>query len=500
MALAAGGLGLFLYKVIVLGYPLAPNREVDTWDLEVRLAFVAQGRPVKASLLIPKDTRRYSVIDEHFISRRYGLNTSRRGGNRAAVWSIRRASGDQILYYRATVQRIAVTQPPAGRPAPRIELPEIGGAERAAVLVLVEEIRSRSADVETMVAELLNRLNAHEPDENVELLLRRHASALHKMRTAIKVLLYAGIPARVVHGIELTELERDAPLIHWIQVYDRGVWRSFNPRTGEVNIPEDWFTWWRQAAPLAQVDGGRHVHTRISVTLNRAAALSGAAERGKRLAPGLVEYSLLSLPIETQAVYHVLLMIPIGALILVLMRNVVGVKTFGTFMPVLIALAFRETRLLWGMVLFSLVVALGLSVRFYFDRLKLLLVPRLASVLIVVVLVMALLSVVSHKLGLEKGLSIALFPMVILTMTIERMSIVWEERGAAEALQQGLGSLAVAAIAYAVMNLALLRHVVFVYPELHLVVLAITLLLGRYSGYRLTELRRFRALARGPRS
>ncbi len=349
-----------------------------------------------------------------------------------------------------------------------------------------------------MVGELLNRLNAREPDENVELLLGRRPSALHKIRTAVKVLLYAGIPARVVHGVELKELERDAPLIHWIQVYDRSVWRSFGPRTGEGNIAEDWFAWWRRAAPLVQVDGGRDVHTRISVTHNRAAALSGAAERGKRLAPGLVEYSLLSLPIETQAVYQVLLMIPVGALILVVMRNVVGVKTFGTFMPVLIALAFRETRLLWGMVIFSLVVALGLSVRFYFDRLKLLLVPRLASVLIVVMLVIALLSVVSHKLGLEKGLSIALFPMVILTMTIERMSIVWEERGPAEALQQGLGSLAVAAIAYAVMNLAYLQHAVFVYPELHLVVLAITLLLGRYSGHRLTELRRFRALARGP--
>jgi hypothetical protein len=38
--------------------------------------------------------------------------------------------------------------------------------------------------------------------------------------------------------------------------------------------------------------------------------------------------------------------------------------------------------------------------------------------------------------------------------------------------------------------------VLFVFPELLLVVLAATLLLGRYSGYRLTELRRFRALSR----
>jgi len=35
-----------------------------------------------------------------------------------------------------------------------------------------------------------------------------------------------------------------------------------------------------------------------------------------------------------------------------------------------------------------------------------------------------------------------------------------------------------------------------VFTELQLVLLAMILLLGRYSGYRLTELRRFRELAR----
>ena len=120
--------------------------------------------------------------------------------------------------------------------------------------------------------------------------------------------------------------------------------------------------------------------------------------------------------------------------------------------------------------------------------------PRLATVLVSVVLIMLLLSIVSSKLGVEVGLSVALFPMVILTMVIERMSIVWEERGASEALQQGLGSLLVAAICYLVMGIDFLEHVVFVFPELLLLFLAATLLLGRYRGYRLSEYVRFRAL------
>ena len=80
-------------------------------------------------------------------------------------------------------------------------------------------------------------------------------------------------------------------------------------------------------------------------------------------------------------------------------------------------------------------------------------------------------------------------------MTIERMSVVWEERGAADAMRAGCGSLIVAIVAYIFMGLAWLEHLIFTFPEMLLVVLAIVVLVGRYTGYRLTELRRFRDLA-----
>jgi len=108
---------------------------------------------------------------------------------------------------------------------------------------------------------------------------------------------------------------------------------------------------------------------------------------------------------------------------------------------------------------------------------------------------MTLISIVSYKLGFDRGLSVALFPIVILSMTIERMTIVWDERGPKEALVQAGGSFCVAVLCYLVMNLDVVRHFVFVFPESLLVLLAAMLALGRYSGYRLVELPRFRVLA-----
>ena len=56
------------------------------------------------------------------------------------------------------------------------------------------------------------------------------------------------------------------------------------------------------------------------------------------------------------------------------------------------------------------------------------------------------------------------------------------------------GSLLVAALTYLTMTIPYVEHILFVFPELLLVLLAGTLLLGRYSGFRLLELQRFRAL------
>ena len=74
----------------------------------------------------------------------------------------------------------------------------------------------------------------------------------------------------------------------------------------------------------------------------------------------------------------------------------------------------------------------------------------------------------------------------------------WEERGAGAAVTEGAGSLAVAVVAYLVMSIRQIEHVAFVFPELLLVVLAITLVLGRYTGYRVSELFRFREIGTGP--
>ena len=496
LILSLTGLGLFAYKALVLQFPLVSKSQTGLWDVEVHLTFFAKNKPVKANLYLPRNTRRYAIIDENFISRGYGLITVKDDQNRQATWSIRQADGKQNLYYRGTVRRVEIDSPPSDSTTPEVTKPELEGAYLAAAQALLADIREKSADTPTLVAELMSRMKHPKDNPNLQLLLGNDRSLEKKLKLATEILALAQIPSRIVHGIQLENFQGPAKIVHWLQIFEKGVWKSHDPNSGRAEIPINYFTWWRGNEPLVALEGGHKLEIKLTVAPNQEEAIQAALISSKLAAPGLLEFSLFSLPLEAQAVYRILLMVPMGALLLLVLRNIVGLKTFGTFMPILIALAFRETQWLWGIVLFSLVVALGLGVRFYLEHLKLLLVPRLASVLIVVIILMAVLSVLSHKLGLERGLSVALFPMVILTMTIERMCVVWEERGAGESFQQGLGSLAVASLTYFVMTAPYVEHLLFVFPELLLVLLAGTLLMGRYSGFRLLELYRFKALAR----
>jgi hypothetical protein len=492
--LTAVGLALFLYTILALDFPLIPETRSYVWDIEAHLTFEAGDTPIKVAMHIPRNSKRFAIVNENFISRGYGVDVSTEEGKRRVSWSIRKARGLQSLFYEASVLRvdreIKSTRPAKAEPGK----PDLSGAHREASQTIVSEILEKSADTDSLVAGLLRRLNASQPGDNVALLLGKKVTVQKKVNLAVQLLAMAGIHARAIHGLRLEVKRRHSPISHWLEVYDNTRWMSYEPVSGERGVPEDYLVWWKGMEPLVQAQGAKNVQISLSVVRSEEAALQLAVEKGILKKPFLLGYSLFSLPVQTQAVYRVALLVPVGVLFLVILRNIIGIRTFGTFMPVLIALSFRETQLLWGVFLFTTLVGIGLLIRLYLEHLKLLAVPRLAAILIVVIGLMAFLSVLTHKLGFERGFSVALFPMVILTMTIERMSIVWDELGAFETIKQGVGSIIAAAIAYLIMSIQYVEHLVFVFPELLLIILAATILLGRYSGFRLLELRRFKAL------
>ncbi len=493
LLLSMGGL-IFAYKVFWLGFPPLPDLTSEVWTVQVRLEIRPEDGPVRASLILPSRSSGYTISKENFISRGFGLTVDEESFRRQADWAIRHMPESKTLYYRAMVMPDTRTRRFAKRPG-QPQMPTLDQPYASALTDIIEEVREESADVETFAAAILSRLNSTTADENISLFLSELETPLEKARLAKTILAGAEISSLLVHGVMLQADVQRAPVHTMLAVYDGDDWLLFDPRTGHQGIPDGFMIWWRDDEIMATVSGASLQDVQISIKRRLESALDIAAQRVELENSRIGKISVLQLPVQTQTVYELLLLVPFGILVIVILRNFIGLSSFGTFAPVLIALAFRETELLKGILLFILIVSLGLFIRFYLERLRLLLVPRLAAVVTIVVLLMTTISMISYQLGIETGLSVSLFPMVIISMVIERMSVVWEERGAATSIREGLGSLLMAALAYLVISIEILAYWVSVFPEVNLVVLGIIIALGRYTGFRLTELVRFSSLS-----
>ncbi len=494
VALVITSLSLFFYRHHVLDVPLTDTENVNSWMIEANLHFMADNnKPLKASFTIPYLPPNFAILDEYFVAQNYGITTSLNGYNRQVVWSLRRPTmKPQSLYYRAVVRETDNAPHVLAKP-PHNKITLLDDNQKIAVMAITKQAREVSADIQTFAQATLSELNKR--SGNAKLLVGNQFTDAHLVDAAILILNQAKISAIPIQGVHLVEQSK-ASLSVYLGVYNGQEWVYIDPKTSATGFPKNFLTWQYGTEPLFDVIGGKKALFSLTVSPTPINALSIAKTHSLQSESQLLRFSPLELPIHVQETYKILLTLPIGAFIILLLRNFIGLKTFGTFMPVLIALAFRETHVILGVSLFSLLVSLGLIARFYLEKLRLLLVPRLGAILTVVVLLMLMTSVISQNLGLESGLSAALFPMVILTMTIERMCISWDERGASDAIKSGVGSLVAAVIAYFAMTYQPLQYLIFAFPELLLIVLALNLWFGQYRGYRLFELLRFSALSR----
>ncbi|HOE18038.1 MAG TPA: UUP1 family membrane protein [Syntrophorhabdaceae bacterium] len=484
---------LLLYRIVGLGYPPLPASTGEAFHFKFDGHIKSTGSNTTLSVALPSERPGLIITEEYFGSGSLSFNLTRTESGRYGIWTGHAENGE-IVSYRATI----VTRSPGIvklKPPPLSEYPpSISPDERASTEKATEKFRYLPIpDRIGLVLNLMNNIPEEPfPEGDAGKFLKYMEAKYGRSMLMLALCRAASIPVRTVEGIRLAEGIASRPLT-WVDAWNGQRWVGISTDGKEIlKDQETLLALTLDGTPTVQVEGGRISEVRWDIGRIIIGQWRHNYEHIARSERFLDRWSLFRLPAEFQQTFRILLLVPIGALLISILRNIIGFPTFGIFMPVLMALSFRNTGLIYGLAIFAGVILIGYAARRLLDRLRLLLVPRMSVLLTLVIVCFTLLALFGNKFGMRQVMAVGLLPFVILVMTIERFFVVVEEHGIRTALQTSAGSAAVAFITYLIISSETLQLTFFIYPELLLAIGALQTLVGRYTGYRLSELSRFR--------
>ena len=172
----------------------------------------------------------------------------------------------------------------------------------------------------------------------------------------------------------------------------------------------------------------------------------------------------------------ILLMFPIMAGFIVAARQIVGIKAFGIYTPLIITLLVASI------------------VRFLLRKIRILYLPKMALILSITALSMFFSLVLGIFSDSTVFVQASIYQILIIITLVEKFINAQMEKGYRTAVILSLETLILASIGNLIMTTTRLRDLVFYNPWLILVVFAGIIFLGRYEGLRISEYIRFRRI------
>lgn len=481
------------YKIKYWGFSFSPKQVSDVWTIEAHVSFKPTGDPIKVTLTTPSENNNFKILEQDVIAEGYKTKKISGETNKLILTSPAKEK-NQDIYYRVMLFDNKEAKGKTKAPAPSAPKPPFYDEQTLATAQNILKSAKKMPGDE--VQQIIHLFNQPTPDANVLAFRPLKKNTKDTIESIRNLLALKNIPSRTSRGIKLVEDRKSFSADLMLEAYISGKWKTYNIKDGSIGVPSDFILFQRGGDSLLDVEGGEDSTIKFSVIKSVTSSINLAGKRADiAKQKSWFDYSIYNLPVAEQNVLKWLMIFPLGILITVLLRNIVGIKTMGTFTPMLLAMSLVKTGLVAGLISFGLIMVIGLSMRALLSKLNLLLVPRIAAVVIFVILIMQTFTILGYRFKLDMISAAAFFPIIIMAWIIERASITWEEDGAVNACEEIINSLIAALITYFVINNEIIRHVMYAFNELNLVILFIVMLLGTYTGYRLTELRRFSPIA-----
>jgi transglutaminase-like putative cysteine protease len=515
LAFAAGALAVFVARKSVLG----PEADGPLgWDVKVSVSGTLLTKDAAISITQPPDFRQQHISEERFESSpelRPPL-PGKGAGQRKYTWRRQKNHTEPEsfhLEYSFLYSRQRPTPEMERRTFQKNQAPERDANLKATPQVPAKNERIVRCAAEQAPANLSPREQAHAlfkfvaglhnlpvpaPQSALECLKQGGGDALGKARLLTALCRNRGLPTRLVAGLVLVG-RGDQQLHYWVESWVGNEWLPMDPTHGhfsESNLPENYLILRIGSGPVVAARGVQS-QERFEFRPRHNFAIDDYAPSPAKTFWRAV--SLYSLHVSEQHMVELLLLLPLAALLVSLARTIIGIQTFGIFAPALIGLAFIESGAFpWGLAVFLVTVLVGWGMRHLLERFHLLQVPRVSALITLIIIFLLAVILGANYLGITPTRYIALFPLVILTFLVERFWTIEAEDSTSASFRTLLYTFVVAVAVSLVLRHDVIRTWMFRYPETLGFVLASLFLLGRYTGYRLTELYRFSDLIQEP--
>jgi hypothetical protein len=185
-------------------------------------------------------------------------------------------------------------------------------------------------------------------------------------------------------------------------------------------------------------------------------------------------------------------MFPIIATMIAFLRQVVGIKAFGIYTPSIIIFAFLATGIKYGIILFISVILVGMIVRLLLKKFRILYLPRVAITLSIVALTMLFLLSFGGSFRRTGLAAVSIFPLLIMITLVEKFIAAQIEKGNRTAFFLALETLIISILGYYLLKWGFLINLLIAFPWIILLTIPINIVLGKWTGLRISEYFRFR--------
>lgn len=481
----------------------------QVYAFNLSMTYQSDGSDINIRTYIPEENGRQRILSEQIINNGLDFLVVNDPSGKKANWSGYSSSQQVAFRYALSMQAIKYQLSPelvipesySGELSPYLRATDAVQVNHPEVLALWNLIKPKDnknlLDVLTAIYQHTYRQIEGAPfkgvTDAVTALRLKTASCNGKSRLFIALARLNNIPARLVGGVILNGVNKKTSH-QWLEIYAQNQWIPFGPTNGNfAELPANYLELYRGDQNLFR-------HT---VDINFDYEFSSSQ---RLVAPAVYNHQeeeldnniditglLLSMGLEPKTI-GLFLLFPICTLLITFLRNLIGIKTFGIFLPMLIAAACVFIGYFKGVTGFAFILLTSFIAYHFLDKLKLLKVPRLAAIITIntIIFVLGLLFVGASN-RLEFGV-LSLFPVIIISFIAEKIHRITEEKDWQELFKRIFGTLLSITGCYLLLASFMLQGLFSYFPESFLLVLAGQIYVGRWTGIRISEMFRFRKI------